>query len=85
MPFSFFGLIKKKHLFYDKKLGINVKVARHALSLDEIRKDFKPTIWDPNRNVDLKQVWFAGVHSDIGRGYREDKDNTVLSDIQWRG
>ncbi len=81
LPFSFFGLIKDKHCFYDNKLGSNVKVARHALSLDEKRKDFEPTIWQKNENVDLKQVWFAGVHSDVGGSYDKDADGTVLSDI----
>jgi uncharacterized protein (DUF2235 family) len=81
LPFSFFGLVKDKHRFYDNKLGSNVVVARHALSLDERRDDFEPTIWQPNNNVDLKQVWFAGVHSDIGGGYEKDNDDTLLSDI----
>ena len=81
LPFSFFGLIKDKHRFYDNKLGSNVITARHALSLDERRDDFEPTIWQPNPNVDLKQVWFAGVHSDVGGGYKHDNDGTTLADI----
>jgi len=81
LPFSFFGLIKDKHRFYDSKLGSNVKTARHALSLDERRDDFEPTIWQPNPNVDLKQVWFAGVHSDVGGGYQNDDDGTNLANI----
>lgn len=81
LPFSFFGLIKDQHRFYDNKLGSNVKIARHALSLDEKRDDFEPTIWKPNPKVDLKQVWFAGVHSDVGGGYPIDEDGTTLSDI----
>ena len=81
LPFSLFGLIKDKHLFYDRKLGSNIKVARHALSLDEKRKDFEPTIWEPREGSDLKQVWFAGCHSDVGGSYPPDADNTVLSDI----
>lgn len=81
LPFSFFGLIKDQHRFYDNKLGSNVVTARHALSLDERRDDFEPTMWNPNDNVDLKQVWFAGVHSDVGGGYKNDTDKTILSDI----
>ncbi|OUR73299.1 hypothetical protein A9Q78_04025 [Methylophaga sp. 41_12_T18] len=81
LPFSVFGLIKDKHLFYDRKLGSNVVKARHALSLDELRDDFEPTIWEPKPGVDLKQVWFAGVHSDVGGSYKPDTDNTVLADI----
>jgi len=81
LPFSFFGLIKDKHRFYDNKLGSNVHFARHAISLDEQREDFKPTIWKPRKEVDLKQVWFAGVHSDIGGSYENDADGTNAADI----
>jgi len=81
LPFTIFGLIKDKHLFYDNKLGSNINTARHALSLDERRKDFEPTIWEPREGVDLKQVWFAGAHADIGGSYEPDTDNSLLSDI----
>jgi len=81
LPFSIFGLIKDKHLFYDRKLGSNIIKARHALALDEQRDDFEPTIWDPKKSVDLKQVWFTGVHSDVGGSYKPDSDETVLADI----
>lgn len=85
LPFSFFGLIKDKQLFYDRHIGKNIEFARHALSLDEKRDDFEPTIWEPRHEVDLKQVWFAGVHSDVGGSYKPDPDGTALSDIpmQW--
>lgn len=85
LPFSFFGLIKDSHQFYDCKLGGNIEVARHALSLDEKRDDFEPTIWHPNHATNLKQVWFAGVHSDVGGGYLPDSNGHQLSDIaaQW--
>lgn len=84
VPITFFGLLKKKHVFYDNKLGSNVEYARHALALDETRKDFTPTIWEPKEGVDLKQVWFAGVHSDVGGGYspnKMDERTALLSDI----
>lgn len=83
LPKSIFGFIKDKHLFYDNKIGSIIKTARHALSIDERRKDFEPTIWqqDWEKKVDLKQVWFAGVHSDVGGSYPPDKNGHVLSDI----
>lgn len=82
-PISFFGLLENKHLFYDRKIGSNIKVARHALSLDEKRSDFEPTFLEPRPGVDLKQVWFAGVHSDVGGGYKP-KDGLLLSNIPMR-
>lgn len=45
--------------------------AFHALALDEDRKPFSPTLWffDQPANPDnFKQVWFTGVHSNIGGG-----------------
>ncbi|MBD81477.1 MAG: hypothetical protein CL840_21340 [Crocinitomicaceae bacterium] len=85
VPFSFLGFLNRKHAFYDHKIGSNISFARHALALDEIRNDFYPTIWEPKDGVDLKQVWFAGAHSDIGGGYPPDEaDKSRLSDISMK-
>jgi uncharacterized protein (DUF2235 family) len=73
IPFSLMGLFESHDEFYDTKMGSNVSIARHALAIDEQREDFEPTIWTPKPGVDLKQVWFAGVHSDIGGSYPPDK------------
>lgn len=73
IPFSLMGLFDSDDEFYDTKMGSNVAIARHALAIDEQREDFEPTIWQPRPGVDLKQVWFAGVHSDIGGSYPPDK------------
>ena len=80
IPFSFLGFLNSEDEFYDSKAGPNVRIARHALAIDEKRYDFKPTILRPRRNLDLKQVWFVGCHSDVGGGYKPDKDGS-LSDI----
>lgn len=80
IPMSFLGLFEDRDEFHDCKPGRNVRIARHALAIDEIRSDFEPTIWWPRERLDLKQVWFAGAHSDVGGGHRPDRDGTVLSD-----
>lgn len=61
--------------------------ACHALALDEERTTFHPELWnegdvpavepDPGKeryikDEQLSQVWFAGVHSNIGGGYPDD-------------
>ncbi|WP_398468826.1 DUF2235 domain-containing protein [Tardiphaga sp.] len=61
--------------------------ACQALALDEERTTFHPELWDekvvppqqfnpetPRAIVDeqLSQVWFAGVHSNVGGGYPDD-------------
>jgi len=63
-----------------QRLEKNVRIARHAMAIDEHREDFMPTIWQPRENMDLKQVWFAGAHADIGGSYKPDADGAVLSD-----
>ena len=81
IPISFLGLFEDKDEFYDTKIGRNVRVARHALAIDEHRSDFEPTIWQLRDNMDMQQVWFAGAHSNIGGSYKPDKDGSLLSDI----
>ncbi|WP_166253648.1 DUF2235 domain-containing protein [Marinobacter salicampi] len=81
LPFTFFGLIKDQDLFYDREIGSNVRVARHGLALDEHREDFEPTLWEPRVGTDIKQVWFAGAHSDVGGGYGPDRHDHLLADI----
>lgn len=85
VPFSLMGLFDRKDEFYDTKLGNNVRIARHAMAIDERREDFEPTLWDPRDGLDLKQIWFAGSHSDIGGGYPADDQGLLASDsaLEW--
>ena len=64
--------------FHDASLNDEVAYGFHAVSLDEKRKRFQPSLWDPRD--DVEQVWFAGVHSDVGGSY----DDASLSDIALR-
>ena len=81
IPKRVLGFVEEEDIFYDAKLGRFVQVARHAVAIDEKRADFPPTLWKeeeeeagpktdekPKGKPDVKQVWFAGVHSDIGGG-----------------
>lgn len=77
VPFSLMGLLESDDEFYDTKMGSNVSVARHALAIDEQRVDFEPTVWTPRPGVNLKQVWFAGVHGDVGGAYPPDKKTGI--------
>ena len=73
---------------YDRGLDSKVKYTRHALAIDETRKDFDRVEWG-NKNTDYTtvdgqpdgfiQLWFAGNHSDIGGSYPENESR--LSDI----
>ena len=73
-------LLSKLWTFHDTKLSRYVRNAYHAIAIDERRRPFKPTLWirqDDAEEQTLEQVWFAGVHSDVGGGYSE----TGLSEI----
>ncbi len=69
--------------FHDQVLSERIPIGLHALSIDEDRKAFLPVTWDdpsPQAGAQgqaVEQVWFPGVHSDIGGGYDEKK----LSDL----
>lgn len=61
-------------------LSPDVRYAFHALSLDERRKAFSPTLWHTPQKVEeqeLLQVWFSGAHADVGGGEEDPR----LSDI----
>jgi uncharacterized protein (DUF2235 family) len=62
-----------RHKFQDLTLSECVIHARHAMAIDERRVTFSPTYWtkDANDRQTIKQVWFAGVHTDVGGGYRK--------------
>ena len=62
----------------------DVRIGRHALAIDERRSSFRPNLWraaEPGQ--DIKEVWFAGVHSDVGGGYREDESGLALISFNW--
>jgi len=62
-------------VFENGTLGSHIEKAVHLLSLDEKRILFQPTLFNYDERV--TEVWFAGVHSDIGGSYWFDG----LSDI----
>lgn len=72
-------LTRKRHQFHDTELSGTVQFAYHALAIDEHREPFEPTLWTykPKPGQVVEQVWFAGVHSDVGGGYPQ----TAASDV----
>ena len=70
--------------FANYKLSDKVERACHALALDDERKTFHPRIWreaeskNPER---ILQVWFAGMHSNVGGGYPDDQLSYVS--LEW--
>lgn len=54
--------------------------ACHALAIDEERTSFTPELWEEaatslprcTKDERVSQVWFAGVHANVGGGYPDD-------------
>ena len=73
-------LCAQDYTFHQTALGNRVHYAFQALAIDERRGNFQATPWVPPPDVKvaqvLEQVWFPGVHSNVGGGY----DNHGLSD-----
>jgi uncharacterized protein (DUF2235 family) len=61
----------------------DIQVGRHAVSLDERRAAFRQNLWIPLPGQNIEQVWFAGVHSDIGGGYSETESGLAKITLQW--
>lgn len=62
---------KLAHGFHDENLGRHVTHAYHAVAIDEERGPFAPSLWkvDGTAREHVEQVWFAGVHCNVGGGY----------------
>lgn len=61
-------LTEQRHAFHNHHLSPIVRHGFQALALDETREVFAPEMWGCPTSWDarVEQVWFRGVHSDIG-------------------
>ncbi|MDB5394836.1 MAG: hypothetical protein JWM91_2342 [Rhodospirillales bacterium] len=69
-----------------------IAVGRHAVAIDERRAFFRQNLWHPTLAsqtheaggpIDLKQVWFPGVHCDVGGGYPEVESGLAKGALRW--
>lgn len=70
--------LNRKYQFHDTNLSSTVQGARHAVGLDERRRDFEPALWsnldrlncntEEGEALPFQQLWFPGDHSSIGGG-----------------
>ncbi len=79
-------LSARQNQFHDTKLGSTLDYAFHALAIDEHRGPLVPTLWakpDHANNLRVEQVWFPGVHSDVGGGFPSaaDGDEDPISQL----
>ena len=80
IPTQSFGWFNKRYYeFHDTELSGIVQHAYHALAIDEHRRSFTATLWDPKQkpNQVMEQRWFPGAYANVGGGYSDH----YLSDI----
>ena len=98
-PFDWKALVKHGHFAwwsgknYDRYIDKEVRFLRHAISIDEARTKFPRVGWGRSEDVLwnseqgnkdwLRQVWFAGNHSDIGGSYPEEESRLSDISLQW--
>jgi uncharacterized protein (DUF2235 family) len=60
-------------------------IIRHAVSIDERRAFFRQNLFgEPNNpQQDILEVWFAGVHSDVGGSYPESVSQLSKCALRW--
>lgn len=77
------GGVAEQYKFHDTELSGCVRNAFHAVAIDEQRRPFQPALWSykPKPGQTVQQMWFAGVHSDVGGGYASEQ--AALIPLQW--
>lgn len=64
-----------------------VETVRHAVALDERRRFYRTTMWTREsafaHSQDVMQVWFPGVHSDVGGSYPEAEAGLSKLTLEW--
>ena len=62
---------------------------RHAVAIDERRAFFRTNLWWPAATdegtgpKDMRQIWFPGVHCDVGGGYPESESALSKVPLKW--
>jgi uncharacterized protein (DUF2235 family) len=62
----------------------SMRIGRHAVSIHERRCYYRDNLWGaPFKGQNIKQVWFTGVHSDIGGSYPENQSGLAKVTLEW--
>lgn len=62
----------------------DIAIFRHAVSIDERRCFFRSNLFDPDSPAqNVRNVWFAGVHSDVGGGYPYNEIGLSQIAFEW--
>jgi len=79
------GMPWRPRVFPRTSANRDLRFVRHAVALDERRAMFVQNLWRGNakHKQDVKEVWFAGVHADVGGGYPDAEAGLSLIALAW--
>jgi uncharacterized protein (DUF2235 family) len=88
------GIRLRTHAFTQK--NVSVETVRHAVAINERRTMFRPQLWPEGQEYwgnpfnkaaakpqDAREVWFTGVHGDVGGGYPEQESGLAKLPLEW--
>ncbi len=80
-----YGMGKNPVILRNETKNDSVLNVRHALAIDERRAFFHQMHWKSSRpeRQTCKEVWFAGVHSDVGGSYPEPESGLAEVALEW--
>jgi uncharacterized protein (DUF2235 family) len=61
----------------------SITVIRHAVAIDERRWFFRQNLMEPQGEQDFQEIWFPGVHADVGGGYPEEQGGLWRMPFAW--
>ena len=83
---SSFGWIWNYRTLPNTAHNPSVTHIRHAVAIDERRACFAANLFRPKdagQHESMSEVWFPGVHADVGGGYPEDEAGLAKIPLQW--
>jgi len=94
IPSRYWGNFIDKYIYRFQRssleLDCRIKNVCHVLSIDDERQVFHPVLWDEkqtkqcghcNNKPHIEQVWFSGVHANVGGGY--PKQGLAWTSLSW--
>lgn len=81
---SAYGVVPRFRTLPNTRANPSVKVVRHAVAVDERRSFFRLNRFDHKvPGQDLREVWFAGYHSDVGGGIAPPENGLGSISLGW--
>lgn len=79
------GWVWEPSQFPNTATNPSIDVIRHAVSIDEHRAFFRQSLMTKTMNTrqDIQELWFPGVHCDVGGGYPERGSGFWCMPFEW--